>query len=106
MVALFCLEVGVGWLLCIQVGCVVCIYDALVVLIIDVTPVVDKDCVTDVIDDRVVDGPVILSADDAEFDVDVNHEVFVVDPDVTELNDVHCELLGAVGHVVNDSDVG
>ena len=32
--------------------------------------------------------------------------MFVVDPDVTELNDVQCELLGVVGHVVNVNDVG
>ena len=98
--ALSCLEVGIRWFLCIQVGGFVCIYDALVVFIF-VIPVVDVDCVTDA-----VDGHVILSADIFELDVDVNHEVFVVSPDVTELNDVHCELLGVVGHVVNVTDVG
>ena len=96
VVALSFLEVDVGWLLCIRVGCVVCLYDVVVVLVFDVILVVGVDCVTD---------HAILSADDVEFDVDVNHDVFVVDPDVTELNDVHCEPLGVVGHVVN-ADVG
>ena len=101
MVALFCLEVDVRWPLCIQIGCVVCLYDVVVVLILDMVLVVDVDCVTDA-----VDGHVILCADVFELDVDVNHEVFVVGPDVTELNDVHCELLGVVGHGVNVTDVG
>ena len=101
VVALFCLEVDVRWLLCIQVGCVVCLYDVVVVLIIDVILVVDVDCVTDA-----VDGNVVLYADIFAPDVDVNHEMFIVGPDVTELNDVHCELLDVVGHVVDVTDVG
>ena len=101
MVALFCLEVGTRWFLCIHVGCVVCLYDVVVVLIRDVILVVDVDCVLDVVDDHV-----IPCADDVELDVNVNHEVLVGDPDVTELHDVHCELLDVVDPVVNVDDVG
>ena len=72
-----------------------------VVLILDVIPVVDVDCVI-----GVIDGHVILCADVFEFDVTVNHEVLVVDPDVTEPNDEHCGLLGVVVLAVNVNDIG
>ena len=88
VVALFCLEVDIRWLVCIQVGCVICIYDVNVVLILDVIPVIGVVGVTEVIDGRVVDGLAVLSADSLELDVDVNREVYDVDSDVNELNDV------------------
>ena len=98
-VALFYLEVDIRWLLCIQVGCIVCLYDVVVVLILEVTLVVVVDCVI-----GVLAGHVILCANVFELDVNVNREVPVVDPDVTELN-VQCELLDVVDQVVNVNDI-
>ena len=79
VVAFFYLEVDIRWLVCIQVGCVVCICDVIVVLILDVIPIVGVDGVIDVIDGRVVDYLVILSAEDVELDEGVNLEVRVVE---------------------------
>ena len=76
--ALFCLEVDIRWLVCIQVGCVVCISDAIVVLILDVIPVASVDCITDIVGGCVRNVLVTFAADDVEFTVSIYLDVELV----------------------------